>query len=94
MTDKLLVRYSMHEDNPIIIKDPDEHLGETIERKESFLVKSTVVDDSGDGRWHEEIVFADDESQAEKMYTLACEEFGYELLGNMDISEADVPVNS
>jgi hypothetical protein len=89
MGEKTLVRYSMHEDQPLVIKDSDVHLNKTIENSNVFEVESTVVDDEDNGRWHEELVFAEDEDQAEKMYTRACEEFAYDVVGNLDIVEQE-----
>lgn len=79
----------MHEKEPLVIKYSDEHLGNTIERKNTYNVKSTIVDADDNGRWHEEVVLADDEEKAEKWYRLACEEFGFEIVGNMDVSTSE-----
>lgn len=89
MGEKTLVRYSMHDDQPLVIKDSDEHLNKTVENADVFEVNSTVIDDEENGRWHEEIVFAEDKEQAEKMYRRACQEFGYEVVGNLDVVEKE-----
>lgn len=89
-----LVRYTMHDEKPLILKEDDEHLGVTVERMEAFHVEATVIDDGDDGRWHEEIVFAEDENLAEEMYQRACEEFDYEIVGNLDVTEPEEPIEA
>lgn len=91
---KHLVRYTMHDEKPLILKDDDEHLGITVEKMEAFEVKATVIDDDDDGRWHEEIVFAEDEDLAEEMYKRACEEFEYEIVGNLDVTEPEEAIEA
>lgn len=82
-----LVRYTMHDEKPLILKEDDEHLGVTVKKMDVFEVKATVIDDEDDGRWHEEIVFAEDGGLAEEMFRRACKEFGYEIIGNLDVEE-------
>lgn len=86
---KHLVRYTMHDEKPLMLKEEGEHLGVTVEKMDPFKVKSTVVDDNDDGRWHDEIVMAEDEELAEEMYRQACEEFEFDIVGNLDVTKPD-----
>ena len=82
---KHLVRYTMHDEKPLMLKEEGEHLGVTVEKMNPFKVKATVVDDNDDGRWHEEIVMSDDQDTAEEMFRQACEEFEFDIVGNLDV---------
>lgn len=72
-----------------MLKEEGEHLGVTVEKMQPFAVESTVVDDNDDGRWHEEIVMADNEETAEEMYRQACDEFDFDIVGNLDVTQPD-----
>lgn len=92
MGKQYLVRYLMHDDEPLVIKDEDKHLGNTVENKDAFIVKATIVDIDDNGRWHEELVLSDDEDTAVEMFEAMCENEGMEIVGNMDARETDIDI--